>query len=465
MKKLLFVICLVLPFLMLAQACRAEYLLGPDDNLTVRVYEWPDLNGDFKVAPDGKISFPLIGDVAATGLTTSQLEKAVGAMLTEQARLKVSPSITVQIREFRPFFIIGDVQKPGAYPFHPGLTVLQAVSVAGGFFRFTDPGLLRFERDAIIHGGELLILKDKLLNLTVRNARLEAERTGAADMSYPDGDALDPKNPRIALLMERENLLFRTRRNDLTRQLAGLDDLQKLYRGEIAALQSQIESEKQQAVLVQKELDELRGLAARGLAANPRLLLVERTIAEIEGTQRNLEANIMRARQSIAQAGQQADEAKVKFRERVDTESEAVASEMRETRARVETTSQLVTEAEETAPVASARRLRNAGAEPKYKVSRHTSGNTTEDLEVGSHDQIEPGDVIQVDRSLPDPLETGPRQSKFQTGQAELPYRADLDRQEVFGTQTAIDLAPFRLDGRASGPIQSRSRPTALRKQ
>jgi protein involved in polysaccharide export with SLBB domain len=350
-------------------------------------------------------------------------------MLTEQARLKVSPSITVQIREFRPFFIIDDVQKPGAYPFHPGLTVLQAVSVAGGFFRFSDPGLLRLERDAIIHRGELLILKDKLLALTVRNARLEAERTGAANLSFPDGDAFDPKNQKIALLMERENLRFRTRRNDLTRQLAGLDDLQKLYRGEIVALQSQIESEKQQAVLVQKELDELRGLAARGLAANPRLLLVERTIAEIEGTQRNLEANIMRAQQSIAQAGQQADEARVKFRERVDTESDAVASELRETQARVTTTSQLVTEAEETAPVASARRLRNTGAEPKYKVSRHTSGNTTEDLEVGSNDQIEPGDVIQVDRALSDLVESEPRQSRFQTGQAELPNRADLDQQ------------------------------------
>jgi protein involved in polysaccharide export with SLBB domain len=421
MKKLLFVICLVLPFLMPGQPRSAEYLLAPDDNVTVRVYEWPDLNGDFRVGPDGKISFPLIGDVSATGLTTSQLERAVGAMLTEQARLKASPSVTAQIKEFRPFFIVGDIQRPGAYPFRPGLTVLQAVSVAGGFFRFSDPGLLRLERDAIIHRGELLILKDKLQALTVRNARLEAERTGAADMSYPDGAALDSRNSRIASLMERENLLFRMRRNDLTRQLAGLDDLQKLYRGEIAALQSQIESEKQQAVLVQKELDELRGLAARGLAANPRLLLVERTIAEIEGTQRNLEANIMRARQSIAQAAQQADDAKVKFRERVDSESGTVASEIRETQARVETTSQLVTEAEETAPVAIVRRLRNAGADPKYKVSRRASGNTTEDLELASHDQIEPGDVIQVDRSLPDQAETEPRQSRFRTGQAELP--------------------------------------------
>jgi protein involved in polysaccharide export with SLBB domain len=421
MKKLLFVLCLVLPFLMPGQPRSAEYLLAPDDNVTVRVYEWPDLNGDFRVGPDGQISFPLIGDVSATGLTTSQLERAVGAMLTEQARLKASPSVTAQIKEFRPFFIVGDIQRPGAYPFRPGLTVLQAVSVAGGFFRFSDPGLLRLERDAIIHRGELLILKDKLQALTVRNARLEAERISAADMSYPDAAAFDPKNPRIASLMERENLLFRTRRNDLTRQLAGLDDLQKLYRGEIAALQSQIESEKQQAVLVQKELDELRGLAARGLAANPRLLLVERTIAEIEGTQQNLEANIMRARQSIVQAAQQADEAKVKFRERVDTESDTVASEIRETRARVETTSQLATEAEETAPVAIARRLRNAGAEPKFKVSRRASGNTTQDLEMGSHDQIEPGDVIQVDGSLPDPVETKPRQSSVRTGQAELP--------------------------------------------
>ena len=196
--------------------------------------------------------------------------------------------------------------------------------------------------------------------------------------------------------------------------------LKNLYSGEITALQAQIASEKQQAELVQKELNELRALAARGLASNPRLLLVERTLAEIEGTQRNLEANIMRARQNIAQATQQADEAKVKFRERVETESNAVASEIRETRARVQTTGQLVTEAEQTAPVAIARRFRNTGAEPRYKVSRRSSGNTTEDMEVGSHDEIQPGDVIEVDRSLPNPAETGSRPSSLYSGQADL---------------------------------------------
>jgi hypothetical protein len=148
-------------------------------------------------------------------------------------------------------------------------------------------------------------------------------------------------------------------------------------------------------------------------------LLVERTIAEIEGTQQNLQANIMRSRQSIAQAAQQADEAKVKFRERVDNESDAVANEIRETQTRVETTRQLVTEAEVTAPIAIARRLRNSGAEPSYKVSRHKPDNTTEILQLAGHDLVEPGDVIQVDNSLPDPIESEPRQSSFKTGQAE----------------------------------------------
>lgn len=399
-KKLSFWICFTLLFLVPAHPSGAEYLLAPDDNVTVRVYEWPDLSGDFKIGPNGKISFPLIGEISANGLSTDQFERAVEGMLKQHAGLKDSPSVAVQIKEYRPFFIVGDVQKPGGYPFRPGLTVLQAVSVAGGFFRFSDPGLLRLERDAIIHRGELRILKDKLLALTARNARLEAERAGAADVTFPNGGGFDQKDPKIASLMERENLRFRTRKSDLEKQLAGLHEIEILYQGEIEALQLQIESEKKQAALVHQELDDLRGLAARGLAANPRILLVERTIAEIEGTERNLEAIIMRSRQSIAQSAQQNDELKAKFRDRVDTESDAVASEIRDTQARIETTSRLVTEAEDTAPILSARRLRNTPKEPNYRLSRRTSTGSMQEVEAGSFDQIEPGDVLQVDASL-----------------------------------------------------------------
>src|SRR3954466_6476931 len=109
MTRLLFVICVVLPVLIPGQPCRAEYLLGPDDNVTVRVYEWPDLSGDFKIGPDGNISFPLIGDVSANGLSTNQFEKVVEGRLKQLAGSKDTPSVAVQIREYRPFFIVGDV--------------------------------------------------------------------------------------------------------------------------------------------------------------------------------------------------------------------------------------------------------------------------------------------------------------------------------------------------------------------
>jgi polysaccharide export outer membrane protein/exopolysaccharide production protein ExoF len=386
----------------------AEYRLGPEDNLAVKVYEWPDMSGDFKVGADGIISFPLIGGVSAEGLLTSQLERAVEGMLQQYARSTEPPSVSIQVKEYRPFFIMGDVQRPGAYSFRPGLTVLQAVSIAGGFFRFTDPGLLRLERDAIMQRSDLRILNEKVAMLSVRNARLEAERTGASEIRFPETNELSPTDPKIATIVERESGLFQARKRELEKQLSGLADLQKLYKGEIEAVQSQFQSEKRQAELVQKELDELRGLAARGLAANPRLLLVERTIAEIEGTQRNLEAIVMRARQSIAQAGQQAEELKAKSRERIDAESDTVTAELRDTHARIDMAKQLITEAETTAPVTAARRLRNVGVEPKYQVVRRTATSTGE-ISLGSSDQLQPGDVVEVRTAPPQGLESEAR--------------------------------------------------------
>lgn len=413
-------VLLLLLFLLPGRATGADYALGAGDDLTVKVYEWPDISGDYRIGADGKMSFPVIGDIMATGLTVDQLGKAIGEMLGRQARLKDPLSVAVQVKEYRPFFITGDVQKPGAYPFRPGLTVLQAVTVAGGLFRFTDPGLLRLERDAIIHRGELRILKEKLTALMARNARLKAERDGASAIAFPDDEDFDRKDPRIAAMVDRETALFRTQKADLERQLSSLTDLQNLYWGEISALQAQIESEKKQGELVQKEVDELRGLAARGLTSNPRLFLVERTLAEIDGTQRNLQAVIMRSRQSIAQAAQQADELKIKFRDRIDGESDQVGAEIRDARLRMDTTSQLVTEAEETAPMAIARRLRNSGAEPRFKLSRRTADGGKQEVNAENSDLVEPGDVVQVDNSVAGPIETGSNETKVQSGRAEL---------------------------------------------
>jgi polysaccharide export outer membrane protein len=115
------------------------YLLGPDDVLHVITFDEPQLTGDFHVGQDGTVAFPLIDVVPAAGLTVSQFAERIKEQLKQKDLLR-NPSVSIQIVSYRPFFIIGEVARPGEYPYAPHMTVLSAVAVAGGFtYRaFTD---------------------------------------------------------------------------------------------------------------------------------------------------------------------------------------------------------------------------------------------------------------------------------------------------------------------------------------
>jgi polysaccharide export outer membrane protein len=108
-----------------------EYSLGPGDKLRITVHESPDLTGEFLVSGSGYVSMPLIGEVQAGGLTVRQLADAIAAKLTPDY-LK-NPRVSIEVLNFRPFDIIGEVNKPGSYPYRPGMTILNAVAMAGGF--------------------------------------------------------------------------------------------------------------------------------------------------------------------------------------------------------------------------------------------------------------------------------------------------------------------------------------------
>jgi polysaccharide export outer membrane protein len=108
-----------------------EYTLGPGDKLRITVHESPDLTGEFMVSGSGFVSMPLIGEVQAGGLTVRQLADAIAAKLTPDY-LK-NPRVSIEVLNFRPFDIIGEVNKPGSYPYRPGMTILNAVAMAGGF--------------------------------------------------------------------------------------------------------------------------------------------------------------------------------------------------------------------------------------------------------------------------------------------------------------------------------------------
>jgi polysaccharide export outer membrane protein len=109
----------------------STYTLNTGDHVEVTVFEEPDLSIDAVLDDTGSISFPLLGEIVVRGLTPRQLESTITEGL--RGRFLINPRVNVSIKEYRPFFVRGEVANPGGFPFKPGLTVEKAISLAGGF--------------------------------------------------------------------------------------------------------------------------------------------------------------------------------------------------------------------------------------------------------------------------------------------------------------------------------------------
>ena len=107
------------------------YRLDSGDQLRIIVFGQEELTGSYAVDGAGMISVPLLPPVGVRGLTTAQLEKKISDEL--EKGVVISPSVSVQVETFRPFFILGEVRRPGRYPYVHGMSVLTAVAIAGGF--------------------------------------------------------------------------------------------------------------------------------------------------------------------------------------------------------------------------------------------------------------------------------------------------------------------------------------------
>lgn len=109
-----------------------HYVLGAGDRVRIITFGAEQLSGEFRVGDSGDIAVPLLGDVRAAGLTSIELQHRLTAALIRTGMFK-QPSVAVEIARYRPIFILGEVKKPGQFPYQAGMTVLTAVAVAGGF--------------------------------------------------------------------------------------------------------------------------------------------------------------------------------------------------------------------------------------------------------------------------------------------------------------------------------------------
>ena len=121
----------------LAETQSSPFLIGPDDVLHIYVWKEPDLIQDVTVLPDGKITFPLIGEIQAQGRTVTELKNSI----TERLQSFVTaPEVTVIVRQInsRRIYTLGKLNTPGSYPLAAGMTVIQALSTAGGLAQWAE---------------------------------------------------------------------------------------------------------------------------------------------------------------------------------------------------------------------------------------------------------------------------------------------------------------------------------------
>jgi polysaccharide biosynthesis/export protein VpsN len=138
------------------------YRLGAGDRVRVTVFRHVDLSGEFQLDGEGFFAMPLVGEIQGGGLNSRQLESEIEKRLKDGGYL-VNPQVGIEVLNYRPFYIIGEVNNPGSYQYVNGMTVINAVALAGGFTYRADQDDIVINRGGS-HGPEV---EDVLLDTEV----------------------------------------------------------------------------------------------------------------------------------------------------------------------------------------------------------------------------------------------------------------------------------------------------------
>jgi exopolysaccharide production protein ExoF len=378
-----------------------DYLLGPEDKVRVRVADWqtaeatfrdwPPIEGEYAVGMAGNISLPLIGETPAAGKTTAEIAEAVAEEMQQKFALIERPQASVEIVEYRPFYILGDVQTPGKYPFAPSLTVVKAVSTAGGILR--SPDGMRVERDVINARSNYDIATTDRDRLLARKARLLAEANDADKIEAPAELA---KHPQLSKLMADEEAIFTANNQRIRLQIEALANLRDLLHKEIASLDKKAISQQRQVDLAKKELAGLGNLAEKGLVVSTRILSIERTISDLESRVLDLGTASLRAKQDIVKADQDEVNLRNDRAAQIASALQAADQDIANESTKAGMYRDLMSEA---LSFGSEMESMEDSVQVSYEITRG-DGKNAEKIAGDENTPLQPGDVIKVVRTL-----------------------------------------------------------------
>ncbi|RWC31863.1 MAG: sugar ABC transporter substrate-binding protein [Mesorhizobium sp.] len=391
--------CLAVSLVIPHIAAAGDYRLGSQDKLTIRVAEWQTVegtfrdwsavNGEYTVGPSGTLSVPFVGELPASGKTTSEVATAIGEALQKKLALSDRPEASVEMAQFRPFYISGEVQNPGQFPYVPDLTVLKAISVAGGIRRNADYGP-QLGKDLVTAKGNFDISDDLRIRLIVKRARIDADMAGKTSFDVPKEVEGDPRLPAI---VADEMTILTSNQKALKLKLEALNDLKGVLQSEVESLQKKIVNQQQQVDLAQQQLTSIGPLAQKGLIANARLLDSRQTVADLQGKILDYETAILTAKQAISKATQDAIDAQNTLSSSLATDRQQTEADLNEAALKANMQKGLIAQASD--PATTAAITNDQQPTLLYSLVRNVDGKTSE-IAAREETPVLPGDVIKV---------------------------------------------------------------------
>jgi len=394
-----------------------DYKLGPRDRIRIQVFEWRPasdeiyaweaLNAEYSVDVSGRLALPLVGQIPAEGMTTGELAATISASLQRRMGTVTAPDTTVEIIEFRPFYIAGDIQTPGEYAYRPGLSVLQAVSLGGGLQRTSAADTARFARDIVQLQGDLSLMQQDRATLMIRHARLVAEMEDRAEIALPVG--LDMDSAEIQEIIRNEKLLFTTRRASFRKQLRSLTELKKHLEAETASLTAQITTHDGRVQLLEQELSGINKLAQKGLVTAPRLLGLRRNLAQLQGEGLRLEARLSQVRQDMTRNQVTRLDLQNRRAEELTRLLQDTTTELEKIGRRAQTGVRLIDQARVGLASEAGAGAANDRPVAKYAIVRRFDTKVVE-IDATEHTALMPGDTLKVELELPEANGAGSRE-------------------------------------------------------
>jgi polysaccharide export outer membrane protein len=383
-------------------AAGAEYHLNVGDVIEISVARVPELQRRVTVNLDGRITFPLLGTLAVSGLTPAQaqlkIQAGLASKIVQQRTLNgrdsdvvIDPDeVTAIIVEYRPIYVNGDVSKPGEYPYRPLMTVRQAVALSGGYdtmrFRTSNP---------ILDWADLKSDYESFwTEFAKEQARVWRLKSELGDMAKPGQNALaDLPLPQstISEIVRVEAERLSVRQADHERQRAFLQGAIKQGYEQIAVLFEQQQKEEQGVQSDVGELQKVIELYGKGMLPSPRVTDARRAVLLSSTRKLQTVAQLMQSKSQQGDLERQLE--RLDDQRRIDLLGELQEAEVRlgEVRAKL----QAIGDKLQYTALLKSRLMRGNG----YKLEIGIIGNneTGHERVVANEDwQLQPGDVVEV---------------------------------------------------------------------